>query len=220
MVDFGNIKGMFTGLLFNSMFWILGAIIIISVVVLVYGYYSKKGKLKYPCFELVSFGNGKIGINELKAGVFKTKSFLFGLFDYGTESCIKTNDGRRIIEATTDDLHTIKGLRGFIVRRKDDDPRILVPISKVYFKNEHLMFEIAPADYRDVSLQILAEATKETQGFLEKWMPYIGIGLCIVLCIVTVVICQQMTNSTVDKVGKILIEGCRNAQNVVPGASP
>jgi hypothetical protein len=224
MVDLSSFTSSFTGMgeMFKSgIFWTVGAIVIIGIIFFFYGMMQKRSRLKYNCIELVNFGNGKIGSNLMKAGVFGTRTFMnLGIYDYGAEKVIKVSDGRRILDATTDDLHDIMGKRGFIVRRKDDDPKILVPITKVGFKNEQLLFEIAPSDYRDASVRILDDAVKETQGTWEKILPYIAIGLIVVLTIVSIIINQQMTNNTVDKVGKMLIQGCSNSQSAVAGASP
>jgi hypothetical protein len=76
------------------------------------------------------------------------------------------------------------------------------------------LMEVAPADYRDASSRIYREAIEETKGTWEKLLPYIAIGLCIVLTLVNVIVNMQMTNHTTDKVGSILVEGCRNTQNV------
>jgi hypothetical protein len=215
----GGIFEGFKGWMTSGVFWMTGAVVLIAVVVLFYAYMNKRGKLKYSALELVNFGNGKVGVNKKKAGVFGTKSFL-GLIDYGNEKIIKVDDGRRVLDATTDDLHDIFGKRGFILRRKDDDPRILVPVSKVLFINEKLLFEIAPADFRDTSVNILTAATKETESTWEKILPYVAVGLIVVLTIISIIVNQQMTNNTVDKVGKMLIQGCSNSQSAAPGAAP
>ena len=224
MVDLSTFTGSFAGwggMLQSGAIWTIGAIIILTTVFLFYGFMQKKTKLKYNCLEVVNFGNGKVGMNKLRCGVFGTKTFMnSGLFDYGSERVIMTDDGRRILDATTDDLHDIMGKRGFIVRRKDDDTKILVPIVAVKFKNEHLMFEIAPSDFRDTSVSILAEASKETQSTWERILPYIAVGLIVVLTIISIIINQQMTNNTVDKVGTMLIQGCSNAGASVVGVSP
>lgn len=158
-------------------------------------------------------------MNKMKAGFMKQKSFLH-LFDYGRESLCKTSDGRVIEKGKTSHLHDIFGKKGFIVVRSPKDNKILIPISKVELEGLGLLFEIAPAEYRDASVRIYREAVDETKGTWEKILPYVMVGLCIFLCIVTIVICMQMVNNTTDKVGKLLISGCANSQNVQPGTSP
>jgi hypothetical protein len=219
MVDFSNITSMFTGWLFSGMFWIIITFVLLVGIAFFYGYFSRRGKLKYTCLEFVRFGNGKVGINQMKAGLFGTKKFL-GFFDYGREKVIKVSDGRIIQQAKSSHLHDIFGKKGYIVMRKPNDNKILVPLSKIEFDNMNLLMAIAPADYRDASVRIFNQAVEETKGTWEKLLPYIAIGLCVVLTIINVVVNMQMTNHTIDKVGNMLIGGCSNAQNVKPSTTP
>lgn len=80
--------------------------------------------------------------------------------------------------------------------------------------------EIAPSDFTDASARIFREAVKETTGTWEKILPYIAIGVLVVAFIITIVICNQMTNHTTDKVGNLLIQGCSNNLNVKPAGTP
>ena len=103
--------------------------------------------------------------------------------------------------------------------RSPKDNKILVPINKIDFNNLQAVFAIAPAEYRDASTRIYNEAIKETQGTWEKLLPYVAIGLCVVLTLVNVVVNMQMTNHTTDKVGDMLIQGCSNKANTVPAST-
>jgi hypothetical protein len=214
MVDLGGLAGSFAGYAKSGMFWLVVLVFLVGLIFFFYVYTSRRSKLKYTCLELISFGNGKVGMNQTTAGIFKAKSMFFGLVDYGSEYVVKTADGKIIEKARTSQLHDIFGKKGFICVRKTEDPKILVPIGKVKFDNMLLMFDIAPSDYRDASTRIFKEAVEETKGTWEKLLPYIAIGLCVILTIVNVVVNMQMTNNTVNKVGTMLIEGCRNSQNV------
>lgn len=217
-IDTSSIQGLIQGYLSSGIFWV--AIIIIAFFGggIFYGYFSRKSKLKYNCIELVRFGNGKVGINKMKAGLFGPKRFL-GMFDYGREKLYKTSDGRVIEKAKTSHLHDLFGKKGFIVMRSPKDPKILVPIGKVDFESMELLLEIAPADYRDASVRIFREAVEETKGTWEKILPYIAIAFCIILALITVVITMQMVNHATDKVGDLLIKGCTNQQNVAPAST-
>jgi hypothetical protein len=215
-MDMGEIAGSFGNYAKSGAFWLIIVVVICAAIIFFYGYMTRRSKLKYNCIELVRFGNGKIGANQMKAGVFKTKTFLMGLFDYGNESVMKVTDGRVIEKAKTTNLHEIFGKRGYVVMRSPKDSQILVPISKVDFDNLQAVFAIAPGDYRDASTRIYNEAIKETQGTWEKLLPYVAIGLCVVLTIINVVVNMQMTNHTTDKVGELLIQGCSNQQHGIP----
>lgn len=216
MVDTSGITNVITRWLSSGAFWLIGAVLIIGIVGYFYLYMKRRSKLKYFCLELVPYGNGKAGINKMKAGIFKTKSMFGGMIDYGNENCVKVEDGRRILNAKTSYLHDIMGKKGFLVIRKHDDPKILVAVKKLKLDNLELLMEIAPADFRDVSANIVQDAIKETTGTWEKILPYIAIGLIVVLVIISVIINQQMTNNTINKVGDLLIRGCQNTQATAP----
>jgi len=217
--EFGGMFNAFGAWLSSGLFWlIIGILLTIGIVFLLV--INKRRKLKYNCIELISFGNGKVGSNNLKAGIFKKKSMLFGLVDYGSENVFKTNDGRIILEGNSDDLHDIFGKKGFYLRRKDDDPKILVPISKIHFSNEKALFEIAPADFRDASINIVDSAVKETQGWADKYLPYLMLGGMVIFFIVGFILASQFFNRTVDKAGEILDKVSQNAGHSTPGTSP
>jgi len=219
MVDTGSIATTITTYLKSTAFWITLIVLLVIVIVFFYGYFSRKSKLKYNCIEVVRFGNGKVGLNQMKAGFMKPKSFLH-FFDYGRGILLKTSDNRVIEKGKTSHLHDLFGKKGFICMRSPKDQKVLVPISKVEMDNLDLLFEIAPAEYRDASVRIYREAVDETKGTWEKIMPYVMVGLCVILCIITIVICMQMVNHATDKVGELLIQGCSNIQNVKPSTAP
>jgi hypothetical protein len=220
MVDLSGITSSMMGWAKSGAFWIIGILILVLVVFYFYAVMNRKAKLKYNNLEIIRFGNGKVGVNIHKAGIFKSHTAFFGLIDYGNESMFRNADGRRIIGARTSQLHDIFGKKGFITIRKSDDNKILVPISKVQIDNLQALLEIAPADFRDTSTNIIKDTIKETAGTWEKILPYLAIGVIVVLCIISIIINQQMTNNTVDKVGKLLIQGCSNAGASKPAGSP
>lgn len=210
MVDWSGVGTIAMSWVSSGFFWmILTIVFTLGIGFLLW--INKRRKLKYNVDELISFGNGKVGINSMRAGIFKKKTAVFGLWDYGNESVYKTNDGRTIFEATSDDLHDIRGKKGFIVRRKDDDARILVPISNISWRNEKAIFEIAPADFRDASVNIVNDATKETQGWAEKYLPYIMLAGIVIFFIISMILATQFFNRTVDKAGEILKQAGENA---------
>ena len=112
------------------------------------------------------------------------------------------------------------GRKGFMVRRKDNDPKILVPISKVKWENEKALFEIAPADFRDASVNIVDTATKETQTWADKYLPYIMLGGMVIFFIVGFILASQFFNRAMDKSIEIQRMNCNNFNNVQQGGSP
>jgi len=214
-IGIGAIGGTFKAWFSSGLFWFVMAILLtvgVSIILVV----NKRRRLRWNCLECISYGNGKVGINLLRAGIFKKKTALFGLWDYGTENVIKCADGRIILEGTTDDLMDIFGKKGFMLRRKDDDPKILVPISKVDWKNEHLLMAIAPADFRDASVNIVDTASKETSTWADKYLPYIMLGGMVIFFIVGFILASQFFNRTVDKAGEILIAVSKNSGSAQP----
>lgn len=216
MVDVSSIAGVVGNYARSGFFWLIVIIVAVICVLFFYLFMARRGKLKYNNLELISFGNGKIGVNLSKAGVFKSKTTFFGLLDYGSEYVVKTSDGKTIQKARTTHLHDLFGKKGFITVRKPEDPKILVPIGKIRFGNMLVLFDIAPSNYRDASTKIFNEAVEETKGTWEKILPYIAVAVVVVLTIISIVINMQMTNNTVNKVGNMLIQGCTNSQNAVP----
>lgn len=214
-----DLTGVMKGWVSSGLFWaVMGLLLTCGIFGLLY--VNKTRRLKWNILELISYGNGKVGVNKLKAGIFKKKAYMFGLWDYGHENVVKCNDGRIILEASTTDLMDILGKKGFIVRRKDDDPKILVPINKVKWENEAPLFAIAPADFRDASVNIIDTATKETQTWADKYLPYIMLGGMVVFFIVGFILASQFFNRAMDKSIEIQRMQCNNFANVQPGSSP
>jgi len=218
MAGFGDIGGVMTGWLSSGLFWLVMTILLTAGVLILLKV-NKSRKLRWNALELLSYGNGKVGINSLRAGIFKKKTTLFGLYDYGNENVIKTDDGRTILEVTTDDLMDIFGKKGFLLRRKDDDPKILVPISKVSWLNEKALLEIAPADFRDASVNIVDTASKETQTWADKYLPYIMLGGMVVFFIVGFILASQFFNRAMDKSIEIQRMSCDNFASAQPSTT-
>lgn len=215
---FSGITGAMKGWLSSGLFWMI-ITIILTVGVFLILHINKKRRLRWNVLELLAYGNGKVGINMLTAGIFKKKTTIFGLWDYGNENVIKCSDGRIILEGSIGDLMDIMGRKGFIVRRKDDDPKILVPINKINFLNEKALFEITPADFRDASVNIVDMATRETQTWADKYLPYIMLGGMIIFFIVGFILASQFFNRTVDKAGEILERVASNAGSAQPSTT-
>lgn len=218
-MDFSIASGTMMAWLSSGIFWVFMALLL-TIGTFGILWWKKQTKLKYNCLELIEFGNGKMGINKLKAGVFKKTSSLFGLWESGNEVFFKTNDGRRILDARTEDLFDIYGKKGFICYRKADDPKILVPISKAEFKNKNLVLEIAPADYRDASSSIIEEAVKETNGFMEKYLPYIMLAGIVIFFVISMILASQFFNRTVDKASALLLEAGKQAGTIATSTAP
>lgn len=148
----------------------MGALAVIILAVFGYAglYVRNMKKFCFPVLEVISFGNGKVAINQSKAGWFQNKRIFFNLIEQGGERELLMKDNRRIAFASSEDFHDVFGVKGLIVKRKDDDPNVVVPISSVDIKNLHLLMEIAPADYRDVASTLLSEKKKEAYTWWDE----------------------------------------------------
>ena len=180
----------------------------------------KRRKLRYPVLLFTKIGNKKLGVEDSRAGEFKNKEAFFRLWDYGNEWCIKLKDGRKILGASLSDLHDIDGKKGFLVYRKADDPKIVVPLSAGEIENEKAILSIAPADYRDASSDIIAGAIKETESGWEKYGQLAVTGGIIILGFLVILMIIQYANHQVDKAGEILKQTARAIAEASARPSP
>lgn len=164
-----------------------GVVVVLSFIFLIW---NRNKKLIYPVEEVLYFGNGKIGINRLRAGRMSRNTMFYGLIEMPGEKVMKTSDGRTIQYASLGDCHQINSIPGFLVKRKDDDPQVLVPISSVELKNMHMLLEVAPGDYRDIASRLLIEKENEIkknwQKILEQVMPVIMIAVAFITIIMII----------------------------------
>lgn len=230
MVDIpgiGNIGNAGLGFVGTGLFWFslilgMGFLIWISL------WIRKQRKLKYNLMEVIDIGNDKIAIRKGKAGWFGKRTILFGLLDVGTEKVLMHKDKRIIEQVSTEDLHDIGGSRGFIVMRKSDDPKILVPLTKFRLteRSRALIGAIAPADFRDASDNIISMAKSETLGTWDRILPYLALGAIVLFFIIAVIFASQTFNKSIDtakdlllKAGDKLLEASASG-HAVAGGSP
>lgn len=175
----------------------------------------KQRKLEYPCMLVTSLGNGKISTRKIRCGWFKSHETFFGLWDYGNETVLKLSDGRRVLAASLEDMQEIDGKMGFIVYRKDDDAKIVVPINKARLKGRRMVWKIAPADYRDAATEVVNSAVKETQSAMERFAPAIIFGVLIVFSLIIILLIVQFANNRLDAAQELVKEMSANAKTVV-----
>lgn len=213
MVDLGSISNSLTvsvtKWLGTGVFWVVIIIIMLTGMYL-FLFIRKRSKLRYPIIECIDIGNNK-GAFFLKpkgAGWFGKRTILFGLLDIGNEKVLKHKDGRIIDQVSTEDLHDINGKRGFIVMRKHDDPKVLVPLNRFLLtpKSRVLLSAIAPADFRDTANNINEMAKEETAGKWEKIMPYVALGLIVLFFIIAVIFASQTFNKSIDTAKDLMLQ--------------
>jgi hypothetical protein len=212
-------------------FWFIVAIIIIGAT---WGFLiiRKKRKLSYPCHIDTDLGAGKIGRETTKAGWFRTKTALFGLFDYGGEDILKTKDNRIVQNASSEDFQEIDGKRGLCCIRKGDDPAILLPVNRAGTSNKYgvgkkgelipiksmkvtnafLLEEIAPADYRDASVKIIKDSAEETRGKYDKLINAIVYGTLGIIFLICIIMIVQMVKTSQSSAQEFNLESMREAQ--------
>jgi len=187
-LDLGGIGGAIGSWGYSMLFWAIIAFIIGGIFV-AFLYIKKQFSYKFPVCEVVGVGEGKVMLEYSKAGWFKKKSFFFGLIEAGGEQEMRVKRGnRKVQQVSSMDYHEINGKRGLIVKRKDDDPEVLVPLSKFEISNEKLLAEIAPADYRDAAIDILDEKRKETLTWWDENKSTLLLAGVIVFALISLII--------------------------------
>lgn len=191
--------------------WVLSPFIWIAVIFIIFAVtwgalvIRKKKKLIYPCIELVDLGNTKVGYNVLKCGWFGKKSYLKGLYDRG-EEVLKTQSGETIYDFSTEDFQEVNGTRGVICFRDVMNQNVLVPISKTTIKGKEALQEIAPAEFRDVALELIRDAKEETKDRIQQIMQWVMIGGIILFALVSIIIIVQMVKQGQQEAGKLITD--------------
>ena len=188
--------------------------------------YRKRHQMKFPVVELTDLGMGKIGFKTLFGGWVKSKTILFGLVEVGGEPVFTLKDGRKVFYTASTDFHDINGRRGLVVIRKTDDPKVLLPLHKGNIKDElgedgnaifdivgkmkigkkNLMMEIAPADFRDVSTNIIESANNETMGKFDKYLPYLILAGIVAFAFISLILTIQYNKWSITEAKAILLE--------------
>ena len=172
----------------SMLFWAIIALVFVFIVI-GFLYIKKQFSYKFPVCEVVGVGDGKVMLEYSKGGWFKKKKFFFGLIEAGGEQELRVKrGGRKVQQVSSMDYHEINGKRGLIVKRKDDDPEVLVPLSKFEIRNEILLSEIAPADYRDAVIDILDEKRKETLTWWDENKSTLLLAGVIIFALISLII--------------------------------
>lgn len=199
MLEGLSMFGGFGKLILSPFIWLLigGVFIIFAVGFL---FIRHKRRLVYPCLIVRQTGNGKTDIQNARAGFFGYNRWLGGLIDYGREKEVLVKAKRSpmltLYEASLDDMHDINGRKGFICKRKEDDPTILVPLSTLDIQNNNILANIAPADYRDASVHIIRQAERESRSRIEIMMQYAMTGLIAIIFFISLIFIVNMIKST------------------------
>lgn len=219
----GGITGGLWSFLSSSIFWLI--IVVVAAVMLYIGLKLRiNRKLKIPTYIFNDLGKGKMGIEKTVAGWFKDKWFL-GIYNYGVNDVCQTKERETIISVNTKAYHEVNGKRSLVCYRKPNDRRVLVPISRMAVDNESLIMEIAPADYREASVDIVKKDTAETMSLLDKYLPAIMFGFLGIILMVCIIIIVQYNKHALAEARAMVENGCKNypiqsgGTNLPPGST-
>ena len=210
--------GVITKFILSPLIWILVMFFFIFVGIGAL-WVRKQKKLSYTCIVVRNTGNGKIDLKTMKAGWFKTKSAFRGLWDYGMEEELRTGGFRKPVDkiqgGSTIDFHEINGKRGLICRRKDDDPKVLVPLTKMEIENDNLLGSVASVDLRDAAVNIIRKAEHETRNRTAEIVQWVIMGGVIILALIVIIMSYQFVSKAQADSWARLIE----AGKIVTGAA-
>ena len=184
--------------------WGWTALLVFIVVGVLFGFFllglwiMRNRKFDTTLLEIINLGGGKIAIETSEAGWLKKRRMLFGLLEVGGETVCYCKKGmRRIFNVSSEDYHEFNGKKCLIAKRKDDDPDVLVPLSKFEVKNLALLAEIAPGDYRDAANQILEEKRREAYTWWdENKSAIISISLFMIMLVAMIVFFKFMQSES------------------------
>jgi hypothetical protein len=202
--NLGGIGSTAMGALMSWGFWLIMAVVVVAVI---FGslWMRRKGKFIFPAIIFTDNGNGKVGIKFTRAGWFKSKKILGGLLDISGERRLETKDKRIIQQGSSSDLHEINFKAGLMLREKEDDPKILVPVSKCELseESEKMIMEIAPADYRDACSKIISDAERESMSNWQTVAQVLVFGLVAVVLFISIILTIQYAKNSMTEANQI-----------------
>jgi len=206
----GDYKGMIIGWLLTPAIWgVLIFIFLLGTIGILY--MRKKKRLQFQCVEIVDL-NTRAGFNFMKAGYFGKKKYLNGLWWTG-EEVLTTATGEIIHNFSTEDFQEVNGERGVVCYRDPLKQNVLVPISNLEIKNKHLIATIAPADYTDVAVDIIRDASAETSDWRDKMIQFGSWALVVIFSLIAIIVITQMIkNGQKEASDLIVLAGDKGAQ--------
>ncbi len=191
--------------LLSPLIWV--AILFLLALVSIGGLYIRKvRKLVYPTLIFTNVGNGKMGIEKTKAGWYKSRTIFWGLWETGGERELKIKDGRKVFGGSSIDFHDIDGKRGLVLQRKEDDPKILLPLTKMQLTNREILATIASADFRDAAVQIIDQATKETRNRTSEIVQWVLFGGVIIFALIAIIMIVQMVRNGQKEAAELILK--------------
>jgi len=217
-----NLGGMSSGVInfiTSAFFWIILAV---SVVLLGMGalYMKKRSKYKIHVVKWIQVGDRKIITESTKAGWFGKEKIFLKLIDRGKEQQLEMKDGNVIQQVSSADYQDFNGHRAIFVKRKDDDPRIWVPLKSFSVTNEGVLASIAPGDFRDGGIQLMKEADREIMGNSSLVMQYVAIIGVIMLVVFAIIFITKFGTDAVEKITMRCVDLVRDTGVATVSSAP
>lgn len=233
-MDINNILTIISPFLTSWAIW--GVIIFVLLIILIYSLWLNKNRRFYELAIIVSEkGNGKVSFQLTKVGWVHSKKILNGLIGYGVEKRFETKDGRIIQQGSTSDFHQFNNFlkkskteHGFLLLEKNDDPKILLPISEVNLteKSRECLLKIAPADFRDACSKIINDAENETKWNWTTASQILVLGFVGLILFISIILVIQYSQNAITQANEIHQQALSFYQKVLenlavqPGRSP
>lgn len=228
---FGSAGGVFLTWVSSITFWFIVAGC--SAITIWGGLYMRKNnRMNKPVLEIIDVGaaafnyvydkQGNIDIEKTtvdwskssgspefkigKGGWFKNKWTLFNLWDYGPESIFQLKDGTRVYGVSHNDYRIINGQKGIVVVRVPQDPKFVIPISKIALSpnSRYAMMEIAPMDLRNEAIAAIEQVDREMQTKWEKYAPLITAAFLGMVLIFSILLIAQYGKHNIDSTTELL----------------
>jgi len=187
----------------NPLIWI---VLIMFTLLVSFGilWLRRKRRLVFPTIEIVDLGNKKFGLNNLKAGWFGRKKYLFRLIDRG-EEILETQYGDEVLDFSTEDYQEVNGKRGVVCYRDPLNQKILVPINQLEIKNKQLLAEIPPASYIDTVIDLVKDSEKETRDMTNQIVQWVMFGLIVIFALVSIIVIVNYAKSSIQEANDLVL---------------
>jgi hypothetical protein len=203
-VDMNMVTNTLWGWVRAPITWVI-FFIVLAVVFIAALYIRKKRRLTVPTVEVVNYGTSKAGFNHLKSGWFGKQLMFKGLWWKGPE-VLRASTGEEIRDFSTEDYQTVDGKRGVVCFRSPTNQDILVPISKVRIDGQHMVMDIAPAEYIDAAKEIYSDTKKETTDSREKLMQLASWALVVIVSLLCIIFIIQGWTHTMTESKDLLLQ--------------
>ena len=187
-------------------------------------YLQRRRKLRTPAAELIQLGNGKMGINFVKAGKFGKQVFFKGLFSRGP-LVVKNQRMEDIIGVSSEDMQMVNGRAGIVYMKDPERPGVNVSVTQLSIVNGELIAAIPKMDLTNALTNKFRETLEETTSNLEKLYAVGTYAIMFIASLVLIILIIQYVKGAQADIAQQLILGgqegiqackdiCREAVNV------